>query len=512
MTDARHIAHRYRLHEPIGQGGMGEVWKGYDPVLDRRVAIKLMKEPHPLLGDPEVARKRFLREVKASASLSCLGIPAVHDAGEDPDSGQLYVVMELLSGAEVHDLIGEQDYQDHPPAIAWAAAIGAQCAATLAEVHRIGVVHRDIKPRNLFVTTGGIVKVLDFGIAALLDGGENTRLTMVGQTIGTPPYMSPEQCLSSGVGPSTDVYGLGCVLHELLTGELVFGSGPDVRYHHVHSAPPAITGLRSDVPSQIEALILRMLAKDADARPDAETVYDALLPYAISGKSTQPRPDLDPTRPFSRPMSATPRQRPARVVPAVREALSPAEAEQIREQAAQLADAEQFAEATDLLVEAIARSGGDRELATDLRIRLAGVLFTAGSYRRALGEFEAARAAFAQLYGENDPDVLECRYYAATCRSLLGEDTIALQAFQSLLPAWAPVAAEDDPRSEEIRLQIGVLLARTRNFAEARLVLQEIREERAAKFGARSPNVAEIDEYLARLVQYEQEAPPTEES
>jgi serine/threonine protein kinase len=115
-------------------------------------------------------------------------------------------------------------------------------------------------------------------------------------------------------------------MHELLTGELVFGSSTDVRYHHVRSAPPAITDLRADVPSEIEALILRMLAKDADDRPGAEAVYDALLPYTMSGESTPPRSDLDPTRPFSRPMSATPRRRPAPAVPAVRESLSPTEA------------------------------------------------------------------------------------------------------------------------------------------------------------------------------------------
>ncbi|WP_182882685.1 serine/threonine-protein kinase [Microbispora sp. H10949] len=503
LTRARLIADRYRLHQPIGQGGMGEVWAAYDPVLDRRVAVKLMKEPHVLSGDRETARKRFLREVKTAASLSCVGIPAVHDAGEDRDSGQLYVVMELLTGAEVHDLIGEQDYGDDPPSIAWAAAIAAQVAATLAEVHQVSVVHRDIKPRNLYVTNGGVVKVLDFGIAALLDGGDGARLTMVGQTIGTPPYMSPEQCLSSGLGSATDVYALGCVLHELLTGELVFEPDASIRYNHVHTQPPAVTTLRADVPSPIETLILRMLAKNSDDRPDAESVYDALLPYVRADGAQAVRPEFDPTRPFTKPLAAVPRRRPE-PLPVSHKPLPVEEADEIRERAARLAKAEQFAEATDLLAEAIARAGHDRGLAADLRLGLAGVLFAAGSYRRALGEFEAAGAALTALYGDGDMDVLECRYYAANCRSLLGEDTAALAAFQDLLPEWLLVVDEHDPRTEEIHLQVGVLLARTRRFLEARAAFEEIRDERAERFGDHSPEVVEIDGYIARLDQYDE--------
>jgi serine/threonine protein kinase len=291
MTDitwSRVIADRYRLDHPLGQGGMGEVWAGYDTVLDRRVAVKLMKQPRPagpaFAEDGEIARLRFLREVRTTAGLDCQGIPAVHDTGEDAETGELYVVMQLLAGAELADLIGEQDYEE-PPSTAWAAAIGTQIAATLTEVHRVSVVHRDIKPRNLYVVPGGIVKVLDFGIAALLGGGDTTRLTVAGQTVGTPPYMSPEQCLSNGVGPAADVYSLGCVLHEMLTGRLPFyGNGAQsVLHHHVHTRPGPITELRQDVPAPIETLILRMLAKHPEDRPDAGAVYEALLPYARVG-------------------------------------------------------------------------------------------------------------------------------------------------------------------------------------------------------------------------------------
>ena len=129
----------------------------------------------------------------------------------------------------------------------------------LTEVHRLSVVHRDIKPRNLFLTPGGVVKVLDFGVAALLGAGDLAKLTMAGQTVGTPPYMAPEQALASAVGPPADLYALGCVLHEMLTGQLPFTAtdGMSVQWHHVHTPPAASqnhpaghTRIRRDAHSQ----------------------------------------------------------------------------------------------------------------------------------------------------------------------------------------------------------------------------------------------------------------------
>ncbi|MFD0820337.1 serine/threonine-protein kinase, partial [Micromonospora zhanjiangensis] len=313
MTDglARVIADRYRLEHPIGQGGMGEVWSGYDLRLDRRIAVKLMKPPSGLAAvDPDAAdtaRKRFLREVRTTAGLNHVGIPAVHDTGVDDVSGDLYLVMQLLRGAELHDLIGEADYDSEPPSVAWAAAIGTQIAAVLTEVHRLSVVHRDIKPRNVFVTPGGVVKVLDFGIAALLDGGDASRLTRVGMTVGTPPYMSPEQVLASQIGPPSDLYSLGCVLHEMLTGRPPFEetTGVSVRYQHINSTPPTVRMARPDVPGAVDELIRALLHKTPERRPTSDEVYDLLLPYSLGPPRHRdgrpgggPRDDLDPTRPF----------------------------------------------------------------------------------------------------------------------------------------------------------------------------------------------------------------------
>src|SRR6266511_556312 len=312
---ARVSAGRYRLDHPIGRGGMAEVWSGYDTRLDRRVAVKLLPQPSPdgLVGTEAAEevrnrRLRFLREVRATAGLTIAGIPAVYDTGEDEANDQLYLVMQLLDGTELQILVDETDWDNEPLPICWAAAIGAQIAAVLVEVHERSIVHRDLKPRNLYLTPGGIVKVLDFGVAALLRGDDTTRLTRMGQTVGTPPYMAPEQVLAGTVSPATDVYGLGCVLHELLVGRPPFtgGHGMSVPEHHVRTPPTPIRTLRADVPADVETLILAMLAKTAKQRPAAAHVYDVLLPLAGRMVAVFGYDEVNPCQPFVRPMAATP--------------------------------------------------------------------------------------------------------------------------------------------------------------------------------------------------------------
>ena len=506
---------------------MGEVWAGYDVRLDRRVAVKLMKQPiasatlsqgqagavadsvlAELAASAENARQRFLREVRITAGLAHPGIPAVHDTGVDEATGELYLVMQLLTGAELADLIAEHDYHENPPPVGWAAAIGAQLASVLTEVHRISVVHRDIKPRNLFLTPGGIVKVLDFGVAALLGAGEISRLTMAGQTVGTPPYMSPEQTLANAVGPATDLYALGCVLHETLTGHPPFRAtgGMSVQWHHVHTSPTPVRTLRPDVPEQIEALLLALLAKSPEQRPDADDIYEALLPYARSGAAGSVRGELDPTSPFTRPMAAIPRRdvpaspapAPARLAP-----LSETEADAAVAQAADLAEAGQFAQATDVLEAAIARCAVGGMLAAELRFKLANVLFLAGAYRRALAEFQAAEARFAEQYGPDDPSVLDCRYYAATCQAALGENTEALLAFRAFLNDWSQVAGAADDRTLDVRRQIGLLLAGAREYDEARTVLTDLHRDLVSLRGYGSPEAAAVAALLDRISRYD---------
>ena len=258
MTDGkRRLAGRYRIDGLLGRGGMSEVYFGYDERLDRPVAIKLLRPPSYVPESPdspeaveildalERDQRRFLREIRMTARLELAGVPAVYDTGVDdlPDgTRQLWLVMQLLRGSTLETLVDGATYSaPDTPSVAWAAAITAQVAAVLADVHRVDIVHRDIKAANILVTDGGLVKVLDFGIAILRGSGALPRLTQVDRTVGTPAYMPPEQWAGQLVTPASDVYSLGCLLFELLTGDVPFftdGATCRCGSHHLKSAVP----------------------------------------------------------------------------------------------------------------------------------------------------------------------------------------------------------------------------------------------------------------------------------
>ena len=262
ITEPRLLAGRYRVDGLLGRGGMSEVFHGYDERLDRRVAIKMLRSPLPgtipaapdspeaaeILDDLDRNRKRFLREIRTAAQLEHPGIPSVYDTGvEEGPAGetQLWLVMQLLRGSTLESALDHADYDSKAPSVAWAAAIAAQIAAVLTDVHRVDIVHRDIKPANVMLIDGGLVKVLDFGIAILHGAGALPRLTQVDRTVGTPAYMSPEQNLGKAVTSASDIYSLGCLLYELLTGDAPFHGTKDMplRAHHLQSAPPSVCGL-----------------------------------------------------------------------------------------------------------------------------------------------------------------------------------------------------------------------------------------------------------------------------
>lgn len=259
---------------------MSEVYFGYDERLDRPVAVKLLRPPSyvPAAPDsPEAVeildaldrdQKRFLREIRVTARLELAGVPAVYDTGVDdlPDgTRQLWLVMQLLRGSVLETVIDAASFSGlGTPSVAWAASITAQVAAVLADVHRVDIVHRDIKAANIMVTDAGLVKVLDFGIAILRGAGALPRLTQIDRTVGTPAYMSPEQWSGQLVAPASDVYSLGCLLFELLTGDLPF-HGTDrvpLRVAHQSSAVPSVARERPSVPPTVDALVAAMLAKD----------------------------------------------------------------------------------------------------------------------------------------------------------------------------------------------------------------------------------------------------------
>ncbi|MFD4672112.1 serine/threonine-protein kinase [Lentzea sp. NPDC058450] len=260
------IADRYEIDDlPLGRGGMGAVHEGRDLRLDRRVAVKLLRLPG---SDDEVAH-RFAREARIVAGLEHPGVPVLYDFGTHEQ--RLFQVMQFVEGVTVADLVGEFG----PLPEAWAANIAAQAAAVLTTAHDRGICHRDLKPTNLMLCPDGAVKVLDFGLA-LLKESDVAPFSRAGQILGTPSYMAPEQIQRGTAEPRSDLYALGCVLHEMLTGEQLF-TGPTayaVFDKHVKEAPPQLK-------SPLNATLQSLLAKEPDGRPNtALDVFEALQQFA----------------------------------------------------------------------------------------------------------------------------------------------------------------------------------------------------------------------------------------
>lgn len=259
------VADRYRLDAAIGRGGMGEVWRATDEVLGRPVAVKL------LLGDGSdpSAAARFRLEAQTAARLGHPHVVAVFDFGSW--DGRFFLVMELVEGDSLAQLLEA----GHLLGAERAAVVAAQAAAGLAAAHQQGIVHRDIKPGNLMLDATGSVKIGDFGIARFVDDPA-AGLTMTGQIVGTSLYLAPERALGRTAGPASDVYALGCVLYQLLTGRPPFqgDSATALLYQHIDSAPVPPSHLGVDVPSAFEGYLLGLLAKQPEDRPTAQDVAD----------------------------------------------------------------------------------------------------------------------------------------------------------------------------------------------------------------------------------------------
>ena len=274
------LGERYRLDRSLGNGGMGEVFEASDLTLHRSVAVKLMS---PSLVQDEPARARFLREARALAQVNSPNVVAVYDAGEDAE--RPYLVMELVEGTTLErELVGSGRVEP-----ARAVAIATDIASGLAAAHERGIVHRDVKPSNVFLTPSDAAKIGDFGIARL--ERPDATLTLTGQTFGSPPYMAPEQATGGKVDARADLYSLGCVLFQMLVGRRPF-SGDDavsLVYQHVHSTPPRVDSLVPAVPAELGALVAGLMAKDPDDRPaSAEEVRGALgsVPTGPSAPTT----------------------------------------------------------------------------------------------------------------------------------------------------------------------------------------------------------------------------------
>ncbi|MET7759099.1 protein kinase [Streptomyces sp. NPDC005389] len=545
--NGRVIGGRYELATVIGQGGMGQVWTAYDRRLDRRVAVKLLR-PATMTGPSTAAdelRRRFVRECRVTAHVDHPGLVTVHDAGSEGED--LYLVMQYVEGADLADHLAEHD----PYPWEWAVSVAAQLCAVLAAVHAVPIVHRDLKPRNVMVRPDGSVIVLDLGVASVLDS-DTTRLTHTGSPIGSPAYMAPEQAMGGAVGPSTDLYALGVLLHELLSGNVPFAGSTalGVLHRHLYEPPVPLRRLRPEVPEPLEGLVLRLLAKDPRERPSgAHEVYERLLPLLPARGA--PAGPMDPTRPFLRPHAPWP-DRPAATgaraatgapavpaqvppplpvtapvtaagsdprvsypppplaapapapVPVPVPALARPDVAAAVDEVKRLLGEGALTRAVDMLggiLPAAAAEHGERSpVVRILRKQYASTLMDDGQYRRALPELRRLAADRDAEAGPADPQALQFRYDAALCLEQLGETGPALAEFRAVLPYY-----EGDPaRAFDIRQRIALLLVATGEHAAGQDQLQRLLFDAERAFGPYHPLPAD----LRRVLEHQRQLGP----
>ncbi len=292
MTEAlapgRVLGSRYRLVGPIAKGGMASVWEAEDPLLSRRVAVKILDAQ---LGTDDALRARFRHEAVAAARLAHPNIVSTYDTGED--DGVAYIVMELIDGLTLRELL---DSSGALP-VGDAVDITMQVGAALTHAHDHGLVHRDVKPGNVLVQRDGHVKVTDFGIAKATDSASD--MTRAGAVMGTARYLAPEQLHGSDVDARADVYSLALVLYELLVGRPPFAGDSDVAtaVARLTADVPSVSTMRPDVPAGLDAVLARALTRDpADRTPSARAFREELAPYRGAGHDGGAR--VDATRPL----------------------------------------------------------------------------------------------------------------------------------------------------------------------------------------------------------------------
>ncbi|WP_188828371.1 serine/threonine-protein kinase [Nocardia camponoti] len=482
---------RYEITRAIGAGGMGQVLLGYDTVLDREVAVKRIAV-RPFATAPDLVDEftaRFRREARVTARIRHHGVPQVYDAVLDADATSVYLVMERIDGITLRDFLAIG-----PPPIATGVAIAAQIATVLSHAHVLPVVHRDLKPANVIVAADGTVKVIDFGIAALLDDSAS-RITRTGSVLGTAAYMSPELANGQPVGPRADLYALGCIMHEIFTGSTVFHARGEYATHRQHSydAPTPLRAMRPDVPAPIEALVLELLAKTPGDRPaSAAVVYERLLPFLPPPGAPEP-PALagypDPTLVFRRPNPpATPPDvtqtgtRPrARV-----HAESPPDTARFVEAAAEyrrLFDLGRFAQAAEALLsiadEAAARFGADSAEVAELHHDIALAFANGGEQRKALGQWELAEAV--AVRGSGTEYRRRANLGAIKARAALG-DLTASAAVDELYSLFGDLRGTDEEFGDEaidVRLAIAELLPATGDHARAERFVSQLVDDLA---------------------------------
>ena len=273
-------AGRYRVERMLGQGGMAAVYLAHDSELDRAVAIKVLAEH---LANDEAFRQRFLREARMAAKLSHPNIVHVYDQGDE--DGRPFIVMEYVDGPT----LGEELKRTGPLPPARVVDLALQICGGLEHAHASGLVHRDVKPGNLLLREDGTVKIADFGIAR---AAQATKLTQIGSVLGTAAYLAPEQAAGETVTAAADIYSLGCVLFELLTGRTpyVFESLPELVVKQREEPITPIRELRPDVPAELEGAVMHCLARGPEYRPASAAELAQELAAGSPEPPTEPLP------------------------------------------------------------------------------------------------------------------------------------------------------------------------------------------------------------------------------
>lgn len=504
VAAGRVVADRYELSTLIGQGGMGQVWTAYDRRLDRRVAVKLLRPDKVAGQEADELRRRFVRECRVTAQVDHPGLVTVHDAGSEGE--ELFLVMQYIDGADLSDHLAEQD----PYPWQWAVAVAAQLCAVLSAVHAVPIVHRDLKPRNVMVKQDGTVTVLDLGVASVMDA-DTTRLTHTGTPIGSPAYMAPEQAMGGAVGPYTDLYALGVVLHELLSGDVPFAGSTalGVLHRHLYEPPVPVRRIRPEVPESLEALVLHLLAKDPQHRPgSAQEVYERLA-LLLPARGMPTGAPLDPTRPFLRPhapwpdRARTPASQPAPLAPPAAEKRDVAAAV---DEVKRLLGEGRITQAVDILgailPTAAEQHGVHSPVVRTLRKQYAATLMDDGQYRRALPELRRLADERAAEAGPSDPQSLRYRYEAAQCLESLGDPAAALAEYRALLPYYENQYMAGDPElAHEVRRRMGHLLLALGDRGAAHETLARLLVDVERRHGPGHPLAADIRRTLQWLGQ-----------
>ncbi|MEY3011692.1 MAG: serine/threonine protein kinase, partial [Pseudomonadota bacterium] len=285
------FADRYRVERRLGQGGMGVVYAARQLSMDRVVALKVLSAE---LGASDAARARFVREMRATSKVEHANTVRVYDFGEDGE-GHLFLTMELLDGRSLQQELSQRGAFETGRVL----RIGESIARALAAAHGEGIVHRDLKPENVMLVDRygerDGVKVLDFGIARILDGDTSDAVTRTGSLIGTPLYMAPEAALGKKVDHRADLYALGVVLYQMVSGRVPFSDAMPVRVLFMHAndtVPPLAEVAPGRASPPLEALILGLLAKSPDDRPQSATEVASVL-RALSDAPTVEGLDAD---------------------------------------------------------------------------------------------------------------------------------------------------------------------------------------------------------------------------